>query len=297
MKISTWLAEIRANFLALSVILAIYGIAIAYSLTSGNVRWFYSIIAGVGLVLLHISVNLFNEYFDFRSGIDQETLKTPFSGGSGILPSGELSPKSVLIVALVTLFAGSAIGIFLTFRIGIYILYLGILGILFIVGYNTFFAKIMLGEIAAGLGLGSLPVLGIQYITTQQFSLSAIIASVPAGFLVFNLLLLNEFPDAIADKKGGRRHLVIIFGKKRAAWIYTMVISAVFAWIFVCVAFKIMPLAALLGLLTIPFGIKAALGALKNYDSNEKLLPAQGINVVLTLVTQVLLAVGYFLSN
>lgn len=41
----------------------------------------YAVLAFIGLLLAHISVNVFNDYFDYRSGIDLETKRTLFSGG------------------------------------------------------------------------------------------------------------------------------------------------------------------------------------------------------------------------
>ena len=248
------------------------------------------------MVSLHISVNVFNEYFDYRTGIDLETKRTPFSGGSGILPAGTLSARQALVLALVSLIIGGTIGIYLAAVTGWKLLAIGMIGILIVVSYTTILTRVMLGELAAGLGLGFLPVLGAQFVTTQEITIQAIIAAVPAGFLVFNLLLLNEFPDAEADARGGRRHIVIMLGKRAAGWIYTIFSLSVFIWIACFVWVGTMPLYALLGLLTLPLGLRACLGALRDYASFEKLIPAQGLNVATTLFTQVLLAVGFFLA-
>jgi 1,4-dihydroxy-2-naphthoate octaprenyltransferase len=297
MSVKTWMKQIRSPFLLLPVVLTMYGIALAYFQSNGNINWDFSILAGFGLVALHISVNVFNEYFDYKSGIDFETNRTPFSGGSGVLPAGENRTRSALLAAIFTLVLGGGIGFYLFTKTGWPLLILGIIGVVIVVSYTSFLSKIMVGEIAAGLGLGTLPVLGIQYVNTLTISTDAIIAAVPSGFLVFNLLLLNEFPDADADKKGGRRHLVIVFGKKIARWIYTSVGLGVFIWISVWVIFDRMPIWALLSLLILPVCIRACVGAIRDYNSFEKLIPAQGMNVMVTLVTQVLLAIGYYVST
>jgi len=297
MKLNVWLQEMRSNFLTLSIVLAVYGVAIAYHVGAGQINWLYSIMACIGLVSLHISVNVFNEYFDFRDGIDLETPKTPFSGGSGVLPSQALKPQQVIWLAGVSLTIGALIGIYLAIQTGWTLAIIGLIGILTVVGYNTVLSKIMLGELAAGLGLGFLPVLGVQYVNTMQLSSEAIIAAVPAGFLVFNLLLLNEFPDAEADARGGRKHIVIMFGKKVSGFIYTFICLSVFIWIGGAVLTGMMPLWAIIGLLALPMGLRACVGALRDYNASlEKFLPAQAMNVVTTLVTQILLAIGFFLA-
>ncbi len=50
----------------------------------------WALLALLGLLLAHVSVNVLNDYFDYRSGVDLKTQRTPFSGGSGILPPPNL---------------------------------------------------------------------------------------------------------------------------------------------------------------------------------------------------------------
>ena len=294
--------EIRAPFLILPVVLTIYGTSIAFFETGGHINWVNTILGGIGLISLHISVNVFNEYYDFKTGIDMLAPKTPFSGGSGVLPAGELKSNQVLFAAILSLLIGIGIGIFLYTRTGWPLLVMGVAGVLIIVLYTSFFAKIMMGELTAGAGLGSLPVLGIYYINACEklngiISMDAVIASVPAGLLVFNLLFLNEFPDMEADKKGGRHHIVIVFGKKISGWIYTVFAMGIYAWTIVWVWRGKMPVLALLVFLTFPISLRACIGALRDYNKFEKLLPAQGMNVMVTMLAQIFLAVGYFINT
>jgi 1,4-dihydroxy-2-naphthoate octaprenyltransferase len=88
--------------------------------------------------------------------------------------------------------------------------------------YTDLFARIGIGEITAGLGLGALPVAGTAMVQDGTLGPAAIAASIPAFFMTFNLLLLNEFPDETADREGGRRNLVILLGRKAAALIYSL---------------------------------------------------------------------------
>ena len=61
------------------------------------------LLATFGLILTHMSVNSLNDYFDYRSGIDKVTNRTPFSGGSGMLKEGLLAPREVLLIGIITL--------------------------------------------------------------------------------------------------------------------------------------------------------------------------------------------------
>jgi len=144
--------------------------------------------------------------------------------------------------------------------------------------------------------MGTLPVLGAYFVQTAAYTLPAIVASIPSGILVHNLLLLNEFPDVEADKKGGRRTLPIVMGEKKASIVYTVLTLIVYLWIIGGVVAKLMPAFSLIALLTLPLAIKAIRGALKYHD-RTKLVPAMGNNVLIVLLTQLLLGIGYILAG
>jgi 1,4-dihydroxy-2-naphthoate octaprenyltransferase len=213
MKFRIWFLETRPQFLLLSVALVLLGTAM-----SGNEGHFNCVrfaLTMIGLILAHASVNILNDYFDFKSGIDLETRRTHFSGGSGILPQGLMDPKSAFKFGAGCLLAAFLIGLYLTAVSGWQLLPLILLGGLVIYFYTSYLTKWLLGEFWAGLGLGTLPVLGTYFVQTGSYTTGAFVASLAPGFLTANLLLLNEFPDAEADKKGGRFHLVIALGTRK----------------------------------------------------------------------------------
>jgi 1,4-dihydroxy-2-naphthoate octaprenyltransferase len=234
-----------------------------------------------------------NEYSDYKTGIDFNTPKTPFSGGSGILPAGLLNPRKVQIFGIACLLGVGAIGIYFVWEYGWTILPLGLLGILVIYFYTTHLTKDpILCAIAPGLGFGPLMVLGTYFAQTGEYTLMAGMASMIPGFLVSNLLLLNQFPDVEADRAGARRHLLITQGRQTSAKVYAGLIIATYLWIIASVAFKIFPLTALLGLLTLPVAVKTVRGVLKNYDNIDNLVPFMGQNVMIVLLTPLLVGVG-----
>ena len=110
------------------------------------------------------------------------------------------------------------------------------------------------------------------------------------------MLLLNEFPDVEADKKGGRKTLPIAIGKGKAGIVYSVLTVVVYLWIIGGVLARQMPVFSLMALLTLPFAIKAIRGALKHQDMS-KLGPAMANNVLVILVTQLLLGIGYILAR
>ncbi|MEW6034803.1 MAG: prenyltransferase [Chloroflexota bacterium] len=300
-NLKVWFLETRPHFLLLSVALVFLGTSIAWH--EGHFNTLYLILGGIGLLLLHISVNTFNDYFDYKSGIDLAVQRTPFSGGSGILPAESLAPRAVYRFAAVCFLLAVPIGVYFTLARGWLLLPLLALGAIAVLSYTQHLTRWGIGEVFAGLGLGMLPVLGLYYVQTGSYTLSAIIASVPSGILTHNLLFLNEFPDVEADRQGGRRHMVIRLGKRKAALMYTITTIAVYAWVAASVAAGVltggkvgMPLFALLGLLTIPQAIKAVRGAW-HYEEPARLIPGMAANVMVVLLTQALVAIGYIIAT
>ncbi len=294
-SLKTWFLELRPPFLLLAVALVPIGTAVAWHQGSFNLAYF--LLAWVGTVLAHISVNVLNDYFDYRSRLDFYTQRTPFSGGSGILTAGLLEPTKVYILGVISLLVAALIGAyFMTVR-GWGLLPILLLGGLAAYFYTPFFSRWYVGELLAGLGLGTLVVLGAYFVQTGGYSWEALVVALPPGFLTANLLLLNEFPDLEADRKMGRRNLVMALGTKKASWLYTALVAATYLCIILGVAFHWMPLPALVGLLTLPVAFKAVQGALQHHNDIPKLVPALGANVITILGTDLLLTVGYVLAT
>ncbi len=294
MKLKIWFLETRPQFLLLSVVLIFLGTCLAWYDDAFHLG--YALLAFVGLLLTHISVNTLNDYFDYRSGIDLEVKRTPFSGGSGILPSALLKPRQVLWLGLTSFLLAIPIGVYFVVARGWQLLPLLLIAAVCILIYTPVILKLGWPEWAPGVGLGALPVLGAYFVQTTAYTLPAVVASIPSAILVHNLLLLNEFPDTEADEKAGRKTLPITMGKTRASLLYVMLTLIVYLWIIGGVVARLMPLFCLIALLTLPLAVKAIQGALRHQEIT-KLVPAMANNVLVVLLTQLLLGIGYILAG
>lgn len=292
--LKVWFLETRPQFLTLSVALAFLGTTIAWY--DGYFNLWLALLAGIGLVFTHASVNILNDYFDFRSGIDLATRRTPFSGGSGILPAGLLTPRQVLWLGTIMLLLAVPIGIFFVVIRGWLLLPLLIVAALFIVLYSPVILKRPWPEWVAGVGLGALPILGLYFAQVGAYTSTVAVACIPSAFLVHNLLLLNELPDAEADTRASRRTLPIAIGKKGAAIFYSVVSIAVYIWIIAWVAAGFMPVWTLLALASLPLTVRAINGAL-HYDDPSRLIPGMAANVMSVLLIQLLIGIGYILAR
>jgi len=293
-KTRIWLKEIRAKFLVGSVALAFLGTSIAW--WDGFFSLRYAVLGFIGLFLWHISIQVLNDYFDYRSGVDLKTQRTPFSGGSGILPAKLLKPSSVLKFALVSFALAIPIWTYFVIAKGLLLLPLVGVGAVCVLLYTPVLTRWRLAEISSGLGLGILPILMFYFIQTGGYTTEVVVASIPCGILLFNVHLLNEFPDVEADKIGHRKTIPIVMGRTKASWIYLAGAVSVYAWIVAWVAMGVMPPAALLSLLTIPLAIWATRGAL-SYRAKVLFTQALWANSLCLIFTVALLASGYLLSR
>jgi 1,4-dihydroxy-2-naphthoate octaprenyltransferase len=278
----------RAPFLLLPPTLVAAGAAAAA--WDGSFSWTRTLLALIGLVALHMAVNILNEWSDMRTGIDLETERTPFSGGSGTLPAGGMSSKTALLFGLVCSAVGLAIGLWFLSQVGWILLPIMLAGAVSVLAYTDVLARIGVGEIAAGFGLGAGPVVGAALVQGGGWSTAATAASIPAFFMTFNLLLLNEFPDEAADRGGGRRNLVILSGRKTAAWIYVFAGLATPAALIVAVFLGVLPALCLFAALPSLLLVKPVRWALSD-PTKPVPVPALGANGVWNLVTNTLIAV------
>ena len=301
------MAQVRANFLVLAVFLVVIGIAFSLKYQTENSSTFnvvHAILIVIGVVLSHISVNLFNEYSDFKTRIDYYTNRTPFSGGSGMITTGKTKPENVRLVGITAIAIAALIGIYFSFVSHWIIFVISVIGGFSVIFYTNFLAKNVLGELFAGLSLGTLVVLGTYISLTaapgaplkQLLPAEVIWISIPPGILTSLLLLINQFPDVEADKKGGRKHLVVRYGIKLASYIYTLGMFLTFAIIVLMPIIGISSFWIYIALLPLPLAIKACLTAIRHGSDFVKMVPALGSNVMTVLGTDLLLAVAVFIE-
>ena len=286
----------RPRFLLLAVACVFLGLSAAVWTGHAIDAW-HAFLCFVGGVLIHGSVNAFNEYEDVKSGLDFRTTRTPFSGGSGTLVPVPSKLPIALWTGTVTAAICVGIGIYFFILYGWPILAIGALGLFIVVIYTPWLNKIpLLCLIAPGLGFGTLMVNGTYFALTGAFSWTALLVSFVPFFLVSNLLLLNQFPDAEADRTVGRKHLPITIGRKASAYVFAAFIAATYLTIILGVIVKLTPLWTLSSLVSLVFALPAAKGALDHPDDPAKLEPSLGQNVLLDLITPSLMGIGFLIG-
>ncbi|MFH1784770.1 MAG: 1,4-dihydroxy-2-naphthoate octaprenyltransferase [bacterium] len=301
MNFKLWLKAVRAPFFTATLIPVALGSIIAWYDTS-NFMWGIFSLTMFGAILIHMGTNLANDYFDHLAGCDEANpTPTPFSGGSRVIQEGLIAPGKILYVSIASFILGGATGLYLNhLSRGNVVLGIGIIGVFlgffytagpFRIGYGSF------GELAVAIGFGPLMVLGSYYVQAQNMSLRVFLISIPVGILIALVLLINEFPDYIADKSVGKRTLVVILGKKKALVLYHILLTSVYLFIILMVMFKILPLICLVVFLSIPLALKAFNISKEHFNEVYELLPANASTIGLHSLVGALMSVGIVLDK
>ena len=212
------------------------------------------LLAVFGVLLLHLSSNVFNDYFDVSDGTDEANNEyfqpggAAITGGSRAIELGIITLNKTKTVATSLLLASLLVAGFLFYNIyqvtgatsnveGA--LAVGLSGLFLGYFYTArplrLVARRGLGELAIFLAFGPLLTLGtgyaisaetIGFLSSEFYMLLSL--GVPFGFLTTNILYINQFPDAESDAKTGKNHLVVTFGKKAARWGYLVILSLAF---------------------------------------------------------------------
>ena len=291
--LSIWLRAIRIRFLLASVIAVSNGLAIAYW-KYASVDPLYASLTYMGVVFLHASVDLLNDYWDHKRGIDSVTKRTKFSGGTGVLPENLLTPRAVYIAGIIFLMLGASIGAYFVAIRGITIAVILGFAVFAIYFYSTRIVNAGLGELFVAIK-GAMIVLGTLYVQNAVLAPAALYVGVIVGILSATVLFINSFPDYEADKSKGRRTLVIILGRKTASVIFPIFIIAAYALIAGGILLGFTKIYSLISFVSIPLAIKSILLLRKEPENVEKMVPAMASAVTYSRITGFLLALSFIL--
>lgn len=296
MSIETVLKSTRPSFLVLSPICVFLGLSTSLA-SQSQINLFVSFVIFIGAISAHISVNMLNEYFDFKSGLDLITEKTTFSGGSGALPANPGAANAVLIIGLLSLMLTIIIGIFLLIERGFQILPVGLVGVIVIITYTQWLNRVpFLCLIAPGLGFGVLMVVGTHVLLTGEHSYFSWLVSLVPFFLLNNLLLLNQYPDIKADASVGRNTFPIAYGLAKSNFVYFIFFIAAYSLILLLIASGDIPMLGMIAVIPLGLSLFALYGANKYAASIGDFPQYLGANVAAAILTPLLLGISILIG-
>jgi 1,4-dihydroxy-2-naphthoate octaprenyltransferase len=218
----------RLPFLSVGVLPFVLGAVLAWRLET-IFNWEVFAWGTLGVVLIMLATYYAGEYWDFKE--DSLSIRygsSRFSGGSQVLQRGLLSQHFVLWASVASALSAIGVGFVLQFgyETGQWTILLGVLGILGGFFYSTRPVRWVgrgWGEIWIAFCYGWLPVAVGYYLQTGTLAHVINFMSIPIGFTIFNVILLNEFPDYQADLKAKKTNLTVRLGRERASLLYTLV--------------------------------------------------------------------------
>jgi len=290
-KILAWIRMSRPPFLTVGAFPFILGTLLAWKLDGV----FNASVFGAGMtavILIMLSTYHAGEYYDFEGDtLSNRMHRNRFAGGSRVLQSGILSPRTALWTSIVTFAMAAGIGITIQYGLqtGPYTILLGSLGIFPGFFYSTRPVRLVergVGEIFIGFCYGWLPVASAFYIQAGYIAPVIHWIGIPIGFTIFNVIFLNEFPDYAADKTVGKRNLLVRLGIERGALIYSA--AAVLTWVSMLFTLKLGVSLKALYLFLPVMVLSAALILMvmrRQYENKKTLEVLCGLNIAINVGT------------
>ncbi|MCG7342514.1 1,4-dihydroxy-2-naphthoate polyprenyltransferase [Sporosarcina sp. ACRSL] len=226
------------------------------ALTYGNLHFPLFLAMLVASLLIQMATNMFNEYYDFKRGLDTEHSV----GIGGTIVRNGVQPKTVLQIALALYAISVLIGIYICMETSWMLAVVGAVSML--IGYLYTGGPIPIaytpfGELISGVVMGMLLILIAFYIQTGEVTTNAILISIPSMLLVAAIMMSNNIRDLEGDKEGGRKTLAILVGRSNAITILASFFIVAYVWIIILIVLGIVTPWALLVFLSIGKPIQA----------------------------------------
>lgn len=300
-RIPIWWHAFRYHFVPPSFLPAILGAVIAWSIT-GRFSLGYFVVVTLAVTLNHIALNMTDDYYDYKQSVDRAAghVENPYSGGSGLLTSGAIKPKLMRQVFLSLYFLTCVAGVYLTVLRGWPILTFGLVGVLSAYFYTAppvSYAYRGFGEVSQLLNFSLVIGLGAYYVQAQELSWEAALAVLPLGLMMFSMITINEIPDSEGDRTGGKRTLVVRFGRLAGVWLYGAAGAMAYLAILVSPLLGLTSFWTYLSLLTFPLFAQAFFLLRSNYRDPAAMAPANMLTIRAHNLMGILLIAAYVIRG
>jgi 1,4-dihydroxy-2-naphthoate octaprenyltransferase len=299
--IGHWARATRPQFLTITVVAVCVGLASA-AVDGAALDWLAAGLCLAGAVCAHAGANMVNDFHDREGDAANTERLTPYTGGSRLIQDGVLGARAVGLAGYALLALAAAVGGVFVASGNTSLLGLGIAGIVLAVAYSAPPARLSArgcGEAVVALAW-LLVVVGTDLVLRRAWSVQPLMTGVPLACLVGAILWINEYPDESADRRDGKRTLVVVLGARRAAQLHLLLVAGAYAWLMALLASGRVPPTAALGLLGLPWSVYAAVRLLRVADAGGatlRFLPIVRATILAAHVHGVGLAVGLWLAR
>ena len=289
-----WWHLMRPHTLTASFVPVFLGTTIALTVEEEtiNVPLFFAML--VASMLIQAATNMFNEYYDYKLGLDHEHSV----GIGGTIVRHGVAPNKIMAIALSFYSIALLLGIYICAMSSWWIAAVGLICMLigylytggpYPIAYSPF------GELVSGTVMGMGIVLIAFFIQTKTVTLEAVLLSVPSMILVGAIMLSNNIRDLVGDKEGGRKTMAILVGRHNAIYILSLFFIVSYLWIIGLVIIEDITYWALIVLLSISKPIKA-IDIFRHKKEPLKVMPAMKFTAQTNTLFGFLLAVGLLIS-
>lgn len=291
------LRSTRLPFLTATLVPVVLGIVIAAR--QGSFDLVSALLTIVGACFVQLGLNVANDVFDSIQGADDANVTpTQFSGGSRVIQYGLVTLRQMAALSTVFYVLAGVVGLgLLAMRGSNALLVIGVVGFIVSLGYTAPPLKFVyrgLGEIAVALGFGPFMLVGAYVVQTRgALTWEPFAASIPVALLVALILYVNEIPDRRGDAHAGKMTLPVRFSRRAVIAGYNVAAAGAYVALVAGVVLGLLPVPALLMLMTIPLALQVSRGLEPNYDNPYGLMAVMGVNVKLHLMAGLALLAGY----
>ena len=270
-------------------------LGLVVSLHYGGVHVFLGFLAIMGSVIVQASVNILDDYFDFEIGIDRETVKTKFSGGSKFIVNNSISPKAVLSMGLALVAIAFLIGAYLLSKT-IIILPLIVFGGLSTLLYAKYLVRLpFMAEVITFLNFTFIAI-GTFIITLNGigFLIPALFSFIPIGMSVGVAVIVNSVPDQVIDKKFGRKSGIVLFkNNKTRSKYYLLWQIAIIAILSSGIVLNMLPYLFILVILAFIISSVHTYHGIRSYKTPIQYEKYMGFSNIAILAASILMVISY----
>jgi len=287
-----WWKLLRPHTLTASFVPVILGTAIALPTSGIKIPLFIAML--VASLLIQAATNMFNEYFDYKRGLD--TADSVGIGGT-IVRDG-VKPKTVLNLAYIFCGIATLIGVYICMMSSWWLALIGTICMMagyFYTGGPYPIAYTPFGELVSGLFMGLILVLISFFVEADTITSTSILIAVPIAILVGGIMMANNIRDLDSDKEKGRHTLAIILGHKKAISFLSGMFAVAYLWIIGLMIFNVVSIWLLLVFASLPKAIQATI-LFKGRSSSLHMMPAMKATAQLNTLFGVLLSLGLILD-
>lgn len=289
-KLKNWVLASRPKTLPAAVAPVLIGTSVAYYDNKNN--FIAAFVALICSLLIQIGTNFVNDLYDHLKGSDGDDRVGPVRAlATGIISVNEMKRAIYLTFGVTFL-----LGLYLVNLAGWPILIVGILSIASGYSYTAGpypLAYNGLGDVFVFLLFGVVAVVGTYYVQALQLTELIFIASIPAGALITNILVVNNYRDIDEDRENNKNTLAVIFGEQfsRVQYFLQLLIAYVVP-VFIFIKYET-SWVILLPLITLPLGIKLfkMLTKLRGEELNKTL----ELTAKLSVIFSILFSIGFLL--